>query len=94
MAMSPPVNLRDTPCTGWRSRRILHFLINLHIIPRPIFLSRHGQSEYNVLCKIGGDSNLSEMGIKYVLWAVERLVGDGLSEVLDLVVVVLGMPNV
>lgn len=28
-------------------------------------MSRHGQSEYNVLKKIGGDSRLSEMGEKY-----------------------------
>jgi len=47
-------------------RRILHFLINLHINPRPIYLSRHGQSEYNVLGKIGGDSSLSPMGRRCV----------------------------
>jgi broad specificity phosphatase PhoE len=31
--------------------------------PRPIYLSRHGQSEYNVQGKIGGDSDLSPLGV-------------------------------
>ena len=30
-----------------------------------IYLTRHGESEYNVLKKIGGNSNLTENGIHY-----------------------------
>eukprot|EP00834_Sanchytrium_tribonematis_P003406 NODE_130_length_16779_cov_1.687410.p4 type:complete len:325 gc:universal NODE_130_length_16779_cov_1.687410:15297-16271(+) len=51
--------------TGWVPSRIVYYLMNLHITPRKIFLSRHGESEYNVLGKIGGDSNLSQRGRKY-----------------------------
>eukprot|EP00835_Amoeboradix_gromovi_P004586 NODE_366_length_10082_cov_0.124211.p5 type:complete len:268 gc:universal NODE_366_length_10082_cov_0.124211:6206-7009(+) len=51
--------------TGWVPSRIGYYLMNLHITPRRIFLSRHGESEYNVWGKIGGDSLLSERGNKY-----------------------------
>jgi len=52
---------------GFLAGRIVQFLINLHFHPRPIYLSRHGQSEYNTLEKVGGDSGLSEMGEKYAV---------------------------
>ena len=39
--------------------------MNLHIIPRPIYLSRHGESIYNTEDRVGGDSGLSEKGMKY-----------------------------
>ena len=52
---------------GFLPGRILQFLMNLHIAPRPIYLSRHGESEYNELGKIGGDSGLSESGERYAL---------------------------
>ena len=37
----------------------------MHVQPRKIYFSRHGQSEYNVLHKIGGNSNLSPEGEAY-----------------------------
>jgi hypothetical protein len=40
--------------------------MNLHITPRPIYFSRHGQSEYNVEDRIGGDSALTSRGEEYV----------------------------
>lgn len=39
--------------------------MNLHIAPRKIYFSRHGESQYNLMGKIGGDSNLSERGRLY-----------------------------
>ncbi|ODV96122.1 hypothetical protein PACTADRAFT_56838 [Pachysolen tannophilus NRRL Y-2460] len=45
--------------------RIVYFIMNLHIKPRTIWLSRHGESSYNLEGKIGGDSDLSERGFKY-----------------------------
>ena len=39
--------------------------MNLHVLPRSIYFSRHGQSEYNVQGKIGGDSSLSPAGLAY-----------------------------
>eukprot|EP00928_Gymnodinium_smaydae_P054864 TRINITY_DN38562_c0_g1_i1.p1 TRINITY_DN38562_c0_g1~~TRINITY_DN38562_c0_g1_i1.p1 ORF type:complete len:594 (+),score=117.01 TRINITY_DN38562_c0_g1_i1:57-1838(+) len=45
--------------------RVTHFLGCIHPYKRVIYLSRHGQSEYNVEQKIGGDSGLSPLGSAY-----------------------------
>lgn len=50
---------------GYLESRIIYYLMNLHIAPRKIYFSRHGESQYNVLGKIGGDSNLSPRGKLY-----------------------------
>ncbi len=39
--------------------------MNLHTLPRTFYLTRHGQSEYNLLGKIGGDSGLTPPGVEY-----------------------------
>lgn len=52
---------------GFLNSRIMFFLSNLHITPRPIWLTRHGESEYNVQGRIGGDSMLSPRGQAYAL---------------------------
>lgn len=39
--------------------------MNLHTMPRVFYLSRHGQSEYNLLGKIGGDAGLTDAGMEY-----------------------------
>ncbi len=45
--------------------RLVPLLINLHITPRPILLTRHGESAFNVLGIIGGDADLSPRGEEY-----------------------------
>jgi len=50
---------------GYLPLKVCHFIMNLHTMPRTFYLTRHGQSEYNVLGKIGGDSSLSINGIEY-----------------------------
>lgn len=50
---------------GFLASRFAQFLLNLHGQRRPIFFSRHGQSEYNQLGKIGGDSVLTAHGEEY-----------------------------
>lgn len=45
--------------------RIVYYIMNLHIKNRYIWLSRHGESQYNLEGKIGGDAHLSERGNKY-----------------------------
>ncbi|KAJ7221022.1 6-phosphofructo-2-kinase-domain-containing protein [Mycena haematopus] len=50
---------------GYLSSRIAFYLMNLHLKPRSIFFSRHGESQYNVEGKIGGDSLLSPRGMQY-----------------------------
>lgn len=50
---------------GYLQSRIIYYLMNLHIMPRSIYISRHGESQFNVEGKIGGDSDLSERGHMY-----------------------------
>jgi len=50
---------------GYLPLKVVHFLMNLHTLPRTIYCTRHGQSEYNLLGKIGGDSGLSANGEEY-----------------------------
>jgi len=39
--------------------------MNIHIVPRTIYLTRHGESLMNLEGRIGGDSDLSERGREY-----------------------------
>ncbi|KAE8354113.1 hypothetical protein BDV28DRAFT_156480 [Aspergillus coremiiformis] len=50
---------------NYLSSRLVYYIQNLHIKPRSIWLSRHGESEYNLSGKIGGDSNISARGQAY-----------------------------
>jgi len=50
---------------GYLPGRLVPLVINLHIAPRPIWLSRHGESAFNVLGIIGGDADLSPAGEEY-----------------------------
>lgn len=51
--------------------RIVYYLMNIHVTPRSIYLCRHGESELNLLGRIGGDSGLSSRGTKVRrLWSV------------------------
>ncbi|KAK9953875.1 hypothetical protein ABG768_015995 [Culter alburnus] len=45
--------------------RIVYYLMNIHVTPRTIYLCRHGESELNLLGRIGGDSGLSSQGMKF-----------------------------
>lgn len=51
--------------SGYLQLKIVHFIINLRTQPHDFYLTRHGQSEYNALGRIGGDSGLSEHGLNY-----------------------------
>lgn len=67
---------------GYLQSRIAFYLMNLHLKPRSIYLSRvslsdivlsegltavqHGESQFNVEGKIGGDSLLSPRGMLYM----------------------------
>jgi len=52
---------------GFLPMKMVQFLTNIHAIPHSFYLSRHGQSEYNRHLKIGGDSDLTELGEQYAL---------------------------
>lgn len=59
--------------------RIVYYVMNLHIKPRSIWLSRHGESEYNLTGQIGGDANLLERGWRYAC-KLPELVAQSLGE--------------
>lgn len=50
---------------GHIQSRIVYYLMNIHIVPRTIYLTRHGESLMNLEARIGGDSDLSERGHEY-----------------------------
>lgn len=51
--------------SGYLQLKVVHFCINLRPDVAELYLTRHGQSEYNALGRIGGDSSLSQHGINY-----------------------------
>ncbi|XP_013604493.1 PREDICTED: 6-phosphofructo-2-kinase/fructose-2,6-bisphosphatase-like isoform X1 [Brassica oleracea var. oleracea] len=51
--------------SGYLPGRIVFFLVNTHLTPRPILLTRHGESMDNVRGRTGGDSVTSESGKIY-----------------------------
>ena len=65
---------------GYLLARVVHFLINLHIQPRRVWLTRHGESSFNVAGRIGGDAVLSEGGRAYadhLSTVVRARIGEG-----------------
>tara|TARA_B100000674_G_scaffold499228_1_gene542982 strand:+ start:7401 stop:8357 length:957 start_codon:yes stop_codon:yes gene_type:complete len=47
------------------STKTMYFMFNLCKQKRIVWLSRHGESQYNVENRIGGDSDITEKGKKY-----------------------------
>lgn len=47
---------------GHIQSRVVYFLMNIRVLPRTIYLTRHGESEMNLQQRIGGDSHLSTRG--------------------------------
>ena len=50
---------------GFLSAQTVYYLLNFNLAPRQIWITRHGESLDNVSGKIGGDSDLSETGLRY-----------------------------
>jgi broad specificity phosphatase PhoE/predicted kinase len=50
---------------GYLAARLVFFLMNLHLTERPIWLTRHGESVYNVAGVLGGDPDLTPDGHGY-----------------------------
>jgi len=50
---------------GYMQLKVANFIINLRTTSHAFYLSRHGQSEYNAVGRIGGDSGLSASGSAY-----------------------------
>lgn len=45
--------------------KVVQFIMNMRTTSHAFYLSRHGQSEYNAIGRIGGDSGLSPHGLAY-----------------------------
>tara|TARA_Y100000741_G_scaffold225392_1_gene172122 strand:+ start:2162 stop:3379 length:1218 start_codon:yes stop_codon:yes gene_type:complete len=50
---------------GFLLSNVVSFLLNLNINRNTIYLTRHGESKYNILDKIGGNPSITELGITY-----------------------------
>ena len=50
---------------GYLAARLVFFLMNLHLTARPIWLTRHGESVFNVAGVLGGDPDLTPAGQRY-----------------------------
>jgi broad specificity phosphatase PhoE len=59
----------------------VNYLVNLHVVPRPIWLCRHGESSFNAKGILGGDPELTERGQAYAArlgaWLDDYARGDG-----------------
>ena len=58
---------------GYLVGRIVFFLANMQVAKRPIWLTRHGESVFNVEDRVGGDSVLSSRGREYAVQLAERV---------------------
>ena len=52
---------------GYLPAKLVQFLLNTNLSPRTIYLSRHGESQWNVTGQLGGDPNLSQRGRTYAI---------------------------
>ncbi len=50
---------------GYLPSRLVTFLMNLHITPRTLYLTRHGESAFNPEGRIGGNPGLTPRGRAY-----------------------------
>ncbi|KAK6628433.1 hypothetical protein RUM43_002247 [Polyplax serrata] len=51
--------------SGQLQTKILYYISNFRAQPRTLYFSRHGESEFNLVGRIGGDANLSARGVQY-----------------------------
>jgi len=51
--------------SGYLSGQAVFYLMNFNLAERQIFLTRHGESNDNIVERIGGDAELSERGRKF-----------------------------
>jgi broad specificity phosphatase PhoE/predicted kinase len=59
---------------GWLLGSVVNLLACIHLEPRTLLLTRHGESEYNAEDRIGGDSGLTARGRAYAQALAAHLV--------------------
>ncbi|XP_065072098.1 6-phosphofructo-2-kinase/fructose-2,6-bisphosphatase 2-like isoform X1 [Rhopilema esculentum] len=50
---------------GYLQSQVVYYLMNIHILPRSIYLTTHGECNHNLECEVGGNSSLAENGTKF-----------------------------
>ena len=50
---------------GYLPSKLVSYVMNLHNKERPLYLLRHGETIFNTLDKIGGDSELTQKGEEF-----------------------------
>ncbi|XP_075580898.1 6-phosphofructo-2-kinase/fructose-2,6-bisphosphatase isoform X1 [Pelecanus crispus] len=65
---------------GHTQSRIVYYLMNIHVTPRAIYLSRHGESQLNLRGRIGGDAGLSPRGLQYAQALAQFIRSQGIRE--------------
>lgn len=51
--------------SGYFATQAVHYLQHFNLLPRQIWLTRHGESDDDVAGRIGGDAELTPLGVKY-----------------------------
>ncbi|XP_060823762.1 6-phosphofructo-2-kinase/fructose-2,6-bisphosphatase-like isoform X2 [Bombus pascuorum] len=59
------MNIESCNVSGHVETNVLGYLGSVTVEPHTLYFSRHGESEYNVLGKVGGDAVLSARGERY-----------------------------
>lgn len=59
---------------GFLPTKIVSFVMNLHTVPRPVYIVRHGESEFNIRGLVGGDPPLTSKGYAFAKALQEYLV--------------------
>ncbi|GMT24312.1 hypothetical protein PFISCL1PPCAC_15609, partial [Pristionchus fissidentatus] len=65
---------------GHAQSRVIYYLMNIHLLPRVIYFSRHGESEYNRMGRMGGDSPLTPEGDEYARALVHFFKGERVQD--------------
>lgn len=50
---------------GHVQSRVVYYLMNIHVLPRTIYLCRHGETDMNLKGRIGGDGDISVRGRQF-----------------------------
>ncbi|KAM3965742.1 6-phosphofructo-2-kinase/fructose-2,6-bisphosphatase [Aphomia sociella] len=66
--------------SGQKESGILGYLSGMRALPQTLYFTRHGESEYNVLGRIGGDAALSARGQTYARALADHMNGLAVRE--------------
>ncbi|CAF1402551.1 unnamed protein product [Rotaria sp. Silwood1] len=62
--------------------RVVYFLMNIHVLPRTIYLTMHGESEMNVQQRIGRNSPLSPTGKAYTDALAQYIANENIKDLI------------